>query len=257
MIKEIKGLLIDLDGVIYNENRIIEGSVETVRELRRRHVPFRFITNTTMKCRESLVKKLEKFGIETHINEIYSAAYAGVKFILQHPGSKCYLMLRDDARKDYDGLQSNEVKVDYVIAGDLGDQVNFETLNTAFKRLMEGAELIALQKNRFWMSDRGYTLDAGAFIALLEYAANKEAVVLGKPAPQFFELALADLNLSAEDVLMVGDDIESDISGAAGLNINTCLIRTGKFRQQDLDRSQIKPDHVIPAFRNILDLNLF
>ena len=180
-----------------------------------------------------------------------------IKYISQFPGAKCHLMLMEDAKMEFIGLESAELNVDFVVAGDLGDAVTFDLLNNAFVRLMEGAKLVALQKNRFWLSDKGYTLDAGAFIALLEYSSNQQAILIGKPEKKFFELALDDLNLPPDEALMIGDDIESDIGGAAKLDMCTCIVRTGKFRQEDVDSAQMKPDYIIPSITNIFDLNLF
>ena len=257
MSRNIKGLLIDLDGVIYNDNRLIPGAVNTIRELRKLKIPFRFITNTTMKCRETILVKLKNFGIQIETNEIFSAAYAAARYVSQFPNAKCHLMLLDDAKKEFYGMGSTDLKVDFVVAGDLGKLINFNILNDAFIRLMEGAELIALQKNRYWLSDRGLTLDAGAFIALLEYASNKQAVLIGKPEKKFFELALNDLKLSPQEVLMIGDDIESDIGGAAAMKINTCLVQTGKYRKAEADHYPVKPDYQIPSIAEVLSIDLF
>lgn len=257
MSEKVKGLLIDLDGVIYNDSQVIPGAVETIQKLRDNRIPFRFITNTTMKCRSTLLKKLNDFGIQAEENELFSAAYAAAKYISRFPSVKCHLMLMEDAKREFMGKESDELNVDFVIAGDMGETITFDLLNNAFVRLMNGAKLIALQKNRFWFSDIGYTLDAGAFVALLEYSANTQAILIGKPEKRFFELILADLNLSARETLMIGDDIESDIIGAANLEMITCMVKTGKFRQGDVDRSKIKPEYIIPSISNIFELNLF
>lgn len=255
--QKVKGLLIALDGVIYNDSQVIPGAVQTIQKLRDNRIPFRFITNTTMKCCNTLLSKLYGFGIRAEEYELFSAAYAAAKYISQFPGAKCHLMLMDDAKKEFVGMESAELNVDFVVVGDLGDAVTFDLLNNAFVRLMEGAKLVALQKNRFWLSDKGYTLDAGAFIALLEYSSNQQAILIGKPEKKFFELALDDLNLSPDEALMIGDDIESDIGGAAKMDMCTCIVQTGKFRQEDVDMAQMKPDYIIPSITNIFDLNLF
>ena len=95
----IKGLLIDLDGVIYNDSQIIPGSADTIQKLQQKNIPFRFITNTTMKCRDTLRKKLNNFGINAQVDEIFSAAYAAAKYVSQFPGAKCHLMLKEDSKK--------------------------------------------------------------------------------------------------------------------------------------------------------------
>lgn len=248
---KIKGLLIDLDGVIYNDTVPITGAAKTIQWLDKHDYPYRFITNTTMKSRKTLQKKLAGMGIEVSEKKIFSAAYAAARYVRAKGDASCFLMLTEDAKKEYAGLESSSEHVDYVIAGDLGDQITFDVLNDAFVRLFNGAKLIALQKNRYWLSDRGYTLDAGAFVALLEFAANVESVLIGKPAKPFFETALNDLNLPAEHVLMIGDDIESDIIGASKIGIHTCLVKTGKFNEKIFESSGVKPDFLMDSIAEL------
>ncbi len=252
----IKGLLIDIDGVIYNDTQPIPGSKETIAWLKEKGIPYRFITNTTMKSRDTLAAKLTSMGIETNKEQIFSAAYAASLYVRRRNGC-CFMLLLDDAKKDYKDLECTSSKADYVVVGDMGKMFSYELLNKAFRYLHNGALLIALQKNRFWLSDEGYTLDAGAFVALLEYAADTEAVLIGKPARPFFETALSDLGLSPSEVMMVGDDVESDICGAAELGLKTCLVQTGKFRQNDLDKSSVKPDVLVKSIHSLIRLNIF
>ena len=120
--------------------------------------------------------------------------------------------------------------------------------------LFDGAELIALQKNRYWISDQGHTLDAGEIVAMLEFASGKNGQIIGKPSPHFFALALNDLNLSADEVVMIGDDIESDIIGARRMDIRGVLVKTGKYTPADLDRSDAKPWKVIDSIADIKHL---
>jgi len=250
--EKMQGFLIDLDGTTYNDSIPIPGALEAIHWLRGNGIPFRFITNTTMKSRETLQDKLQGIGITAHKEEIFSAAYAGSLYVRRKANSTCFLLLLDDAKKEYIGLEGREDKVDYVVVGDLGKHANFENLNTGFRYLLNGAELVALQKNRYWLSDNGYEMDAGAFVAMLEYAANTKATLIGKPARPFFEMALKDLNCSAENVMMIGDDIESDIAGAKRLGMKTALVRTGKFRRQDLERSEVKPDYILSSIHDLI-----
>jgi len=249
--QNIKGLLIDLDGVIYNDTQLIPGATETIEYLQQKNIHFRFITNTTMKSRTTLQKKLSGFGINIPEECIFSAAYAAAQYIRNQGKTKCHLLIDDDAQQEYFDLELNSDKPDYVVVGDLGSKITFDKLNTAFQKLFEGAELIALQKNRFWLSDKGYALDAGAFVALLEYASNKESILIGKPSKAFFETALNDLNCTIDEVLMIGDDIESDIKGAQAISIKGVLVQTGKFLPKDLERQDVTPWKTI---KNIIEI---
>jgi HAD superfamily hydrolase (TIGR01458 family) len=242
---EIKGLLIDLDGVIYNDSQLIPGAKESIRWLRDKNIPFRFITNTTMKSRVTLQQKLQSFGIEVIKEEIFTTVYAAVLYIKKSGKDKCHLLLLDDAKEEFYEFDQKAENPDFVVVGDLGDDLSFETVNIAFQKLLSGAELIALQKNRYWLSDKGYTLDAGAWVAMLEFAANKKGQIIGKPSPHFFALALNDLNLRPEHVVMIGDDIESDIIGANRMGMRGVLVKTGKFLPSDLERTDKIPWNVI------------
>ena len=252
--EKIKGLLIDLDGVIYNDSELVPGANDSIDWLRKNKIPFRFITNTTMKSRTSLKKKLDSFGIQVNEEEIFTTVYAAVLYIKKSGKDKCHLLLMDDAKKEFNGFILDSPKPDFVVVGDLGDDLKFETVNIAFQKLLSGAELIALQKNRYWLSDKGYTLDAGAWVAMLEFAANKKGQIIGKPSPHFFALALDDLNLPPESVIMVGDDIESDIGGANRMGVKGVLVKTGKFLPSDLQRTDIKPWKTISSIKNLQSL---
>ena len=164
------------------------------------------------------------------------------------------MLLVEDARKEFSDLKVDSEKPDFIVVGDLGHKLSFEVMNRAFKMLFDGAELIALQKNRYWISDQGHTLDAGAIVAMLEFASGKKGQIIGKPSPHFFALALNDLNLSADEVVMIGDDIESDIIGARRMDIRGVLVKTGKYTPADLDRSDVKPWKVIDSIADIKHL---
>jgi HAD superfamily hydrolase (TIGR01458 family) len=254
--QEIKGLLIDLDGVIYNDSQLIEGAAESIQWLEKADIPFRYITNTTMKSRQTLQKKLKSFGIEAEVNQIFSAVYAASRYIRKSGKNKCYLLLSDDAKNEFSDFDLHSENPDFVVVGDLGTDLHFEKLNDAFQKLFSGAQLIALQKNRYWLSDRGYTLDAGALVAMLEFATNKKAQIIGKPSPHFFALALNDLGLPPENVVMIGDDIESDIKGASRMGIRGVLVKTGKFLPADLENEEVKPWRVLESINELKTLFL-
>jgi HAD superfamily hydrolase (TIGR01458 family) len=252
--EEIKGLLIDLDGVIYNDTQLIAGASESIKWFREKNIPFRFITNTTMRSRASLKKKLASFNIKVVEEEIFTTVYAAVLYIRKSGKNKCHLLLLDDAKKEFAEFNLTSPTPDFVVVGDLGDNISFQNINIAFQKLFSGAELIALQKNRYWLSDRGYTLDTGAWVAMLEFASNKKGQIMGKPSPHFFSLALNDLNLPPENVIMVGDDIESDIGGAKRLGMRGVLVKTGKFLPRDLQRKDIQPWKVIDTIGDLPNL---
>jgi HAD superfamily hydrolase (TIGR01458 family) len=142
-----------------------------------------------------------------------------------------------------------------VIVGDAGDMISYESMNRAFRHLMNGADLLALEKDRYWMAPEGLSLSAGPFVTALEFATGKTATLMGKPSKSFFELALQDMGLSQGDVVMIGDDIHTDIAGAHMSGISGILVKTGKYRNDAVQNATIKPAHIIESIahlRNIL-----
>ena len=154
---------------------------------------------------------------------------------------------------DFEGLEvvRGETGADAVIVGDLGDRWNYDELNRAFRLVMNGAELIALQKNRFWQRGGGLALDAGPFVAALEYATGRRATVVGKPSPDFFAEVLRGLGVDAEHAVMVGDDVETDIGGAMANGLAGVLVRTGKYREDLVRASVIEPTATVDSIADV------
>ena len=166
---------------------------------------------------------------------------------------RAYLLTTGDGDRDFAGTCTDDgsTAVDYVIVGDAGDRVTYASMNHAFRCLMEGADLIALEKDRYWMDKDGLSLSAGPFAAALESATGKTATIVGKPAKAFFDLALRDMGLDARGVVMIGDDILTDIGGAQGAGMRGVLVRTGKFREDTLENAQVKPAAIINSLGDI------
>jgi phospholysine phosphohistidine inorganic pyrophosphate phosphatase len=137
---------------------------------------------------------------------------------------------------------------DALILGDIGEGFTAAVLNDAFRLLMDGAELVALQHNRYWRRSDGLALDLGAYAAALEYATAREAVVVGKPAPEFFHAAMADMGVV--NAVMVGDDVEADVGGAMSAGLPGVLVRTGKYREDALS-SRVTPTAIVDSIGDV------
>jgi HAD superfamily hydrolase (TIGR01458 family) len=149
--------------------------------------------------------------------------------------------MNEAVKEDFAELEEGDRDVDAVVVGDLGRGFTYDALNGAFRQLMDGARLIALQKNRYWLTPGGLSLDVGPFVAALEYATARDAVVVGKPASGFFGAVLADLGVEPAAAAMIGDDVESDVGGALAAGLAGVLVRTGKYREDVVRRSGIEP----------------
>jgi HAD superfamily hydrolase (TIGR01458 family) len=250
----IEGLLLDLSGVLYVQDEAVSGAAEALRRLRDRGIPVRLVTNTTMRPRRSILERLERLGLEADPSELLTPATLAARRCAEAGYESVSLVVLDDLREDLEGLEEKRDSVDAVIVGDLGDRWDYEVLNRAFRRLMDGADLIALQKNRYWETSEGLSLDAGPFVSALEYATGREAEVVGKPSPAFFELALGELGVSADRAAMVGDDVEADVGGAMDAGLAGILVRTGKYREDLVDESGIEPTATADSIADVPEL---
>jgi len=247
----IKGMLFDLDGVLYVGSNAIEGAVEAVQKIRDRGMPCRFITNTSTLSLASLQQKINALGFSIPADEIISAPQATLRYLKRQHAPVCRLLLADDVKQDFQDFRQSDTEADYIVVGDIGDAWSYQLLNEVFNCLMRGAKLIAIHKNRFWQTEHGLQMDIGGFIDGLEYASGVKAMIIGKPSADFFQIALADMGLKPGETAIIGDDIDVDVGGGQQAGLTGILVKTGKYRQSYAESSTIKPDLIIDS---IVDL---
>jgi HAD superfamily hydrolase (TIGR01458 family) len=253
----IGGLLFDMDGVLYNSDRLIPGAVEAIGRVRRERVPHLFVTNTTSRSRAALIAKLAAFGIPGTEEQILTPAVAAAEWLRTQKAGEIALFVKAAARPEFAGLpclpDTAETGASFVVIGDLGEEWDFRTLNRAFRLLHHNpaTQLIALGMTRFWMASDGISLDVAPFVAALEHATGRRPLVFGKPAAVFFQAACERLELPPGRVLMVGDDIHADVGGAMAAGLQGALVKTGKFRPADLEGS-VRPDYVWDSVNDVL-----
>jgi HAD superfamily hydrolase (TIGR01458 family) len=254
MFEDVRALLIDLDGVLYIEQEPIVGALEAVQRLRAGGLQLVFVTNTTAHSRDQTLHKLARLGFAVESAELVTPAALAVHYCHERGHDRVALVMNDEVKRDFSELEEAAGRVDAVIIGDLGPAFGYDVLNHAFRQVMDGAELIALQKNRYWMRSDGLSLDVGPFVAAIEFATGRDAYVVGKPAGGFFEQVLAGLGVSAHSAAMVGDDIESDIAGALRAGLGAILVRTGKYRDDSVRKSGIEPTSVVDSIADVPSL---
>lgn len=239
----IKAILCDIGGVLYVGNTPIPGAAEAVMRLKQRY-PVRFLTNTTQKTGVQVVDKLQKMGFDLYSSDVITALDV-TKMLLEQKGSSAYYLLTDDARAFFSDLP--EAPCNCVVVGDAQEHFGYAQMNAAFRVLMNGAELVAAAKNRYFKDDDDeLSMDAGGFVAALEYATGKTARIIGKPSPDFYHLACAAMHAAPEETIMIGDDIEGDIQGAQEAGLQAILVKTGKFSPDDLEKG-IAPDGILDS----------
>ncbi|MCK5127710.1 MAG: TIGR01458 family HAD-type hydrolase [candidate division Zixibacteria bacterium] len=250
-LSEIKGILFDIDGVLYIGDKAVNGAAETINRLKKAGVPCRFSTNTTTKSSSTLFEKLNRLQLPIEKSEIISAPQVAIRYLRKLNNPKCFFCVNDDLIHDFAEFQTSETNPDYIVIGDINDGWNYDILNKMFRMIISGTEIIAIHKGRFWQEPDGLYLDIGVFIAGLEYASGKTATVIGKPNREFFHLAVEDMGVSPEGVIMVGDDINSDIGGAQNAGLRGILVKTGKYRESLVAESEITPDMIINSVADL------
>jgi HAD superfamily hydrolase (TIGR01458 family) len=250
VLERIEAVLIDLDGVLYVDDEVIGGAREAIGRLRDLGLGLRFVTNTTARSRESTLEKLARLGFAVAEDELVTPAALAVKLCRERGYRRVALIMNQEVKRDFAGLEEDD-EAQAVIIGDLGAAFAYDVLNHAFRQVMNGAELIALQKNRYWMRADGLSLDVGPFVAAIEFATGRHAYVVGKPARGFFDGVLAELGVSADVAAMIGDDVESDIGGALQAGLAAILVRTGKYREEQLRESGVQPTAVVNSITDV------
>jgi HAD superfamily hydrolase (TIGR01458 family) len=248
-------ILLDIDGVLHVSGEAIPGAPEAVRSLREGGHRLRFVTNNTTRRRARLAAELQEIGIELAENEITTTPVAAGRLL---EGRRVLALTMSAVHEDLARhVTLVDEAADAVLVGgadetaETGEVFDYRNLNRAFAALREGARLVCLHKNRWWQTAKGPLLDAGAFVAGLEYAAETQAEIVGKPTAAYFQAALGELDAAPEDAIMVGDDLEADIGGAKRLGMRGVLVRTGKFRPDALASADPKPDAVLDSIADL------
>ncbi|HVS85055.1 MAG TPA: TIGR01458 family HAD-type hydrolase [Gaiellaceae bacterium] len=247
-------ILLDVDGVLHVSGEPILGAADAVKRLRDAGHRLRFVTNTTVRSKAQLAEVLRGGGIELEESEVQTTADAAVQALR---GKRVFALVMQALVGDLDGLELVGDGADAVLLGGCDETpetnlvFSYMNLARAFAELDLGADLYCLHRNRWWQTQRGPLLDSGCFVAGLEYAAGVEATTLGKPNSAYFDAALEALDAEPNRTWMVGDDLETDVAGAQGVGMRTVLLRTGKFRPDEVEASRIRPDGIVSSIAHL------
>lgn len=247
----IKGVLLDLSGVIYIGNRLIAGAIDAIDQLRNNDLHIQYITNTTRNTRVSIVKKLAAMNLVIPENQLFTAPIAARSYIKKKKLNP-YLLIHPNLIPEFSEFDNNNY--DSVLIGDAGLDFTYEKLNKAFRILFEGAPLLAMGDNRYFKEEDGFSLDAGPFVHALELASSTKAIVLGKPSKEFFFEAIKNFHCKPDQVVMVGDDVEADVIGALTSGLQAILVQTGKYRPSDEQVLQGSSAYVVSNISSAAEL---
>ena len=226
----IRALLFDLSGVLFEGARVIPGAKDAIQQLRQTAVCMRFVTNTATADSQQIINKLRAFGIEIKPSELFSAPAAAKQYIVSHT-LRPFCLIHPNIRHEFSDIPQNDPNC--VLLGDAGNDLHYQNLNKAFALCKGGAPLIAIGKNKFFKDENGLQLDAGAFVHALEWASETQAVIMGKPGPEFFRQVVSSTGFQTHQCLMIGDDVHADVIAAQQAGLQGALVKTGKYTAED------------------------
>ena len=247
-------ILLDVEGVLEVSGTPLPGAAEAVARLREDGHRLRFVTNSTTHSRTALADEIRSFGIELEDGELQTTGAVAARALR---GRRVLALTMPGIVEDLEGVELVGEQAEAVLIGGADETpetnrvFSYMNLARAFAELDAGAELYCLHRNRWWQTSRGPLLDSGAFVAGLEYAAEVAATVLGKPSPAYFGAALEVLDADPDQAWIVGDDLESDVAGGQQAGLRTVLVRTGKFRADELAHSRVRPDALLDSLADL------
>lgn len=271
----VRGLLLDLDGVMVLKGRLLPGAKEAVDKLNDRRFPYQVVTNTSLVSRATLAGQGAHLGLTIPAERITSALSATAAWTRRtYPGRPLFVITSDDGRREFDGqhLMSAEeadapdAEAAAVVIGDSPTEITYANLNRAFRLVRNGARLIGMHRNPWWLTPAGPTLDSGMFVTGLEFATEQPALILGKPSRAFFVEAATDLlrevhtprRISRHALAMVGDDLRTDVLAAQRAGLRGVLVLTGKHGLDDVARTAAqgrrggRPDVVAESLADVV-----
>lgn len=253
MDRKIKGLIFDIDGVLEFQGKVYPYAVETLRVLRYLGYSLRFLTNSTLKSRACCARSLREKGFTIFEDEVITACYATACYLRTLNPRSCWVMLDGKGRDEFREFVEDRENPEYIVIGDNRSCFDFDHLNHALRILRNGARLIGMQSELVDTSLGEVELNVGSWVGMLERASGVSAKYIGKPNPYAFDLCLRTMNMNAQEVVMIGDRVSTDIAGANDLGMLSVLVKTGEFSLNDL-YTEIHPTYVIDCIRDLLSI---
>lgn len=227
--RNVKGVILDIDGVLQFQGKVYPGAAEAVRALRGAGLILRFLSNSTLHSRRSRAERLQQMGFALSPDEVITASYATAAYLRALRPRSVWVMLDGAGREEFRDFAHDEENPEYIIMGDNRSQFNFDTLNKALRLLLRGAKLVAMSPELVDASLGDVELNVGAWALMLEQASGVRAVYVGKPSPYVFALTLETMGLLKDEVIVVGDRLSSDIRGANDFGMRSVLVKTGEY----------------------------
>ncbi|WFB36816.1 HAD-IIA family hydrolase [Kiritimatiellota bacterium B12222] len=252
--KAIRGFLIDMDGVIYKSNDVIPGAIEFIELLKKKNIPFSFLTNNSQRNRRDIQKKLRYLNIHVDETHIFTCAIATARFLASQTTHRSVYFIGESGLQQAlyrNGFAIDDHTPEYVVIGE-GRTANMEMIDKAVQFVHRGSKLISTNPDPSCPTSDGIRAGCGAIVALIEQATGKQAFHIGKPNPIIFREARRALKLRMDQICMIGDTMETDIIGAVQMGMQSVLVLSGGTKEEDLPQFAYKPGMVIPNVASLI-----
>ena len=266
----IGGVLFDIDGVLVTSWQPISGAAETLRTLADNQVACAYLTNTTTRTRAQIAELLTSSGMNVSADEVITAAVLTADYVRnRYPHARCFLVNSGQIAEDMPGIdiefssdftgQRAPETPDVVLLGGAGPEYSHLTLSWVYDWMTQGVPVVAMHRSTAWTTADGLRIDTGMYLIGMEQTSGRKATAVGKPAPEGFLSAAGRLGVDPDEMYMVGDDLNNDVLAAQVVGMTGVLVRTGKFRQDTLDRwaadeFAMQPNHVIDSVGDLPEL---
>jgi arabinose operon protein AraL len=257
---EFRGYIFDLDGTVYLGENAIPGAPETIAGLRKRGCKVVFLSNKPLQPREVYAEKLTRLGIPTSPDDVINSSLVLARYLVHEmPDATVFVIgeqpLLDEMSAAGLAISENPEEIDVVIAS-FDRTFDYHKLNIGYQALRLGARFFATNADRTCPVEGGQIPDAAAVIGALEGCTGRKVeLVAGKPSAMIVSMALEQLGLQAQDCLMVGDRLETDMLMGIKAGISTALVLTGVTHPEDVAHSQVRPDFILESISGISNLS--
>lgn len=246
----MKGALFDVSGVLEFQGTIYPDAIRLLSHLREKGIIIRLLSNSTLQSRRSYAELLSRKGLLIDKDEIITASFATAQYLKSLKPRSCWVWLKGDGLEEFNGFYQTETSPEYIVLGDYREGFNFHNLNRAVEMILNGSRLIVMITEMVDHSLGGVELTVGAYGRMLENATGIKATYVGKPNRYIFDVALQTMNLEPDRVIMVGDKVSTDIRGAAGVGMRSILVKTGEFKERDL-QGEVTPDYIAASLKEV------
>ncbi len=255
--KKYKGVIVDLDGVVWRGNRALRNNIEALKLLYQKGVRIVFLSNNATRSRIEYIEKLRSLGLPADKGNMINSAFAATFYLRNSSGKKVFII--GEAGLFYEATINGLIpvsigtKADHVIVG-LDRFVTYDKLAWATTLIRHGATFVATNTDATLPHDGEELPGAGAIVAFLETATGKKPdIIIGKPNPWILELALRLNNLEKQDVLIIGDRLDTDILLGVKSGVDTLLMLTGVSSVDDIERLGITPTYVAKDLKSFIE----